>query len=85
MTPASDVFFLWGDLSPKARKENIHLRRRLEMLRSEPVGIMGIPVGIYLDIYEAVAGPDPGSDRRIVGQRRVGSVSVLVVKQRCDK
>ena len=53
---ASDAFYLWEATASGDRDSQMNtlLRRRLESYRADGIGILGLPAGIYLDIYDAV-------------------------------
>ncbi|HYX30045.1 MAG TPA: hypothetical protein VE863_16005 [Pyrinomonadaceae bacterium] len=52
----TEVFLLWGDQSLENRNEAGRIRHIAESLRTRRIGLLGLEVGIYLDLFDAAVG-----------------------------
>jgi hypothetical protein len=48
-----EVFVLWTNQALESKDESRRLRRRVEPFRTRPVGLLGLEVGVYLDLFDA--------------------------------
>ena len=64
---ASDAFYLWDVAATRDLDTDrfMVLRRRLEPFRADAIGALGVPAGIYLDIYDAVRVESVNSSNRL--------------------
>ena len=87
---AGDVFFLWGrtdmdDAFVQVDERRLRLRGTLERFRTERIGVLGMPITVYLDVFDSLMSPGHGRSLEESLLPIVSAYSVALRRARSDR